>query len=326
MRLFLIRHGETVDNVAGIYAGTRDSPLTTHGALQARRLAAHLARHAPPITHVFSSDLRRAVETARAIVAAQPPLPSSSSSSSSSASAATGPAATGDVAPRPRRLDLVQLPELRERDFGEAEGRKFGAVPSSLRDAGAESHEAMRVRAEGFVQRQLVPLLHGPGQGQGRDGQAVVAVVAHGLILDVLLRVLLAKYGPAELARLGRAGSRHLVGWSNTGYVEAVVCVRPGKGGDTFAAEPEAAEASGDRMSQQPAQPDSVTLSVVGVNVLRHLEGLKKTRGGIGSAQFDKRQRTVDSFFGPASKKLKVKDSAESEAMPLVTLSGGDAA
>lgn len=25
-RLFLIRHGETVDNVAGLYAGSRDSP------------------------------------------------------------------------------------------------------------------------------------------------------------------------------------------------------------------------------------------------------------------------------------------------------------
>ncbi|KAM3468559.1 hypothetical protein MY5147_007828, partial [Beauveria neobassiana] len=43
MRLLLIRHGETVDNVAGIFAGVRDSALTTHGVLQAGRLGGHLA-------------------------------------------------------------------------------------------------------------------------------------------------------------------------------------------------------------------------------------------------------------------------------------------
>lgn len=70
MRLLLIRHGETVDNVAGVYAGSRDSALTAHGVLQAGRLAAHLAEHVE-VDRMFSSDLQRAAITAQAILDAQ---------------------------------------------------------------------------------------------------------------------------------------------------------------------------------------------------------------------------------------------------------------
>ncbi|AEO71837.1 uncharacterized protein THITE_2124681 [Thermothielavioides terrestris NRRL 8126] len=296
MRLFLVRHGETVDNAAGIYAGTRDSPLTAHGALQARRLGAHLAAALGPAArpHVFASDLRRAAMTAQAVVDAL------------AQAQAQAPTAFGDALPP---LRVAQLRELRERDFGGAEGRRFGSA--GLGDAGAESWDQMRVRAERFVRVHLVPVLEADGQ---RDGAAVV-VVAHGLILDALLRVLLAWFGRGEAASLGRA--RTTV-WSNTGYVEAVVTVSPpapepgavsavGIGGGDVA-EGATAVASGDRTPTPgpKRQRPRISLSVVGVNVLKHLEGLKKTRGGIGSAQFDKRQRTVDSFFGPVAKKTRV--------------------
>ncbi|KAK4163691.1 putative phosphoglycerate mutase [Cladorrhinum sp. PSN259] len=263
MRLFLVRHGETVDNVAGVYAGVRDSPLTVHGVLQARRLATHLAERLK-ITHIFSSDLQRAVQTAQAVVDGQ-----------------SKPNKDSDEP----ALHLAQLPVLRERDFGSAEGKRFGAP-----HADAETHEQMRARAARFVQGHLVPLLEGSG-GSG-DGEPVVVVVAHGLILNSLFRVLSARFG----ASVGNSDRRlePSAAWSNTGYLEAVV--KPD------APEGDIAEASGDRKPQQPR----TSMSVVGVNVLRHLEGLKKTRGGIGSAQFDKRQRTMDSFFGPASKKPRV--------------------
>ncbi|KAK4135781.1 phosphoglycerate mutase-like protein [Trichocladium antarcticum] len=288
MRLFLVRHGETVDNVAGLYAGTRNSPLTSHGVLQARRLGAYLASQHPPATHIFSSDLRRAVATAQAVIDAQ----------ASSLTADDNDGGGDGALP----LKLVQLPDLRERDFGSAEGEKFGV--SSLLLAGAESREQMRTRAQRVVRGHLEPLLLA-----GSDHEALVVVVAHGLVLDVLLRVLLARFGPVELARLSaRSGTGHLASWSNTGYVEAVVRAGPKPvalaDGDDGAAVT-AVVASGDRKSPQ-LQHDRVSLSVVGVNVLRHLEGLKKTRGGIGSAQHDKRQRTLDSFFGPASKKPRV--------------------
>jgi hypothetical protein len=209
-------------------------------------------------------------------------------------------------------LRVVTLPELRERDFGLAEGKKFGV---DLASAGAESREQMRLRAERFVAGYLEPLLTAERIAAG----GCVVVVAHGLILDSLLRVLLARFGPRELARLGK-----MPGWSNTGYVELVVGVGPVQAAvaDASDGSRSSVEVSGERTptlgfptaepSILPQRQPQVILSVVGVNVLKHLEGLKKTRGGIGSAQFDKRQRTVDSFFGPAAKKARVERTSDS--------------
>lgn len=238
--------------------------MTVHGVLQARRLGAHLAERFK-IAHIFSSDLQRAVQTAQAVVDAQ----------SKSDTDSDKPA-----------LELEQLPVLRERDFGSAEGKRFGTPY-----ADAETHDQMRVRAARFVQGHLVPLLEG-SRGSGGE-EPVVVVVAHGLILNSLFRSLSARFGTS----VGRSNQRlePSAAWSNTGYLEAIVK-------SDMPEEEDAAVTSGDRKPQQPR----TTLSVVGVNALQHLEGLKKTRGGIGSAKFDKRQRTMDSFFGPASKKPRV--------------------
>ncbi|KAK4111109.1 phosphoglycerate mutase-like protein [Canariomyces notabilis] len=299
MLLFLVRHGETVDNVAGIYAGTRDSPLTSHGVLQARRLGAHLASRG--VRHIFSSDLRRAVETAQAIVDAVIQV---QTTRRSAVTAAPSPVTA-----------LVQLPDLRERDFGGAEGKKFGTV-SSLADGdvAAETRPQMRMRAERFVTGWLEPLFLNLDRNPGgqQEGSCCVVVVAHGMILGELLAALLARFAPGEVHKLG---GRPVL-WSNTGYAELVVRVDdqpmapttavPGLGNGPGEVESEgmaaADVASGDKKERQPR----VSLSLVAVNVLKHLEGLKKTRGGIGSARFDKRQRTMDSFFASAAKKQRV--------------------
>ncbi|KAL2179714.1 histidine phosphatase superfamily [Thermothelomyces heterothallicus CBS 202.75] len=324
MRLFLVRHGETVDNVAGIYAGTHDSPLTAHGVLQARRLGAHLASRSAtigPVRHVFASDLKRAVETAAAVVDAQTaavggnqprsqPATSDSDSDPFRVDSGEKDADSNKAADPAASLKLVELPELRERDFGSAEGEKFGV---DLALAGAESWEQMRQRAASFVDTHLVPLLTAEQVALG----GCIVVVAHGLILGSLLRVLLARYGSGQLARL--AGGK-MPGWSNTGYYELIV--------DAVSSSPVVASRSGLASSGSSAgvsgertpkltlptpspQGPHITLSVAGVNMLKHLEGLKKTRGGIGSAQFDKRQRTMDSFFAPAAKKAKVEPAPE---------------
>ena len=243
---------------------------------------------------MFASDLRRAVETAEAVVAAQAEI----------APRGGGPDDDADGAVR---LQLVQLPDLRERDFGKAEGAKYGVA---LASAGAESREQMRRRAEKVVLGHLTPLL------KQEDTGGCIVVVSHGLILDSLLRVLLEKFALRGTARLGDART---TAWSNTGYVELVVGLTVevatddpiGSGSlDTVQGQ---AEVSGDRTPAPPAplSPPQISLSIVGVNVLTHLEGLKKTRGGIGSAQHDKRQRTVDSFFAPAAKKARVEQKPE---------------
>jgi broad specificity phosphatase PhoE len=67
MTLYLIRHGETVWNVAGRYQGQRDSPLTARGREQAAMLGQLLARavgtRASPLP-TYVSPLGRARATA----------------------------------------------------------------------------------------------------------------------------------------------------------------------------------------------------------------------------------------------------------------------
>ena len=68
MRLFLLRHGETVFNAQSRAQGFSDPELTELGRRQAQALANVLAKE--NLAAVYASDLKRAVETARII--AQP--------------------------------------------------------------------------------------------------------------------------------------------------------------------------------------------------------------------------------------------------------------
>ena len=64
-QLILVRHGETVHNVAGIAQGWNDSALSEKGQSQVRALAERLAQYAPDA--ILSSPLGRAYTTAMAI-------------------------------------------------------------------------------------------------------------------------------------------------------------------------------------------------------------------------------------------------------------------
>lgn len=69
LRLLVIRHGETVWNRMGRYQGCLDTRLSAVGWRQARALAVALADRR--IEAVYTSPLRRALDTARALSAAQ---------------------------------------------------------------------------------------------------------------------------------------------------------------------------------------------------------------------------------------------------------------
>merc|ERR1712000_122307 len=245
MRLFLIRHGETVDNVAQVYAGSRDSALTVHGVLQTRRLATHLAGNSSSAARVFSSDLQRAVKTAQAICDAR---------------------ASGE--------EPLQLPQLREKHFGTGEGGSFGAGRDHHHE-GAESSEDMRERVDVFLQEHLLPLVASSDH---------VYVVAHGIILGVLFRHLRQQlsqdstsFAP-EAQRIAGPSSPLMPTWSNTGFLEA-------------------------HLTSTDTQWSSTKLHILRVNSVDHLQGLRKTRGGIGSARFDDKQKTLTSFFAPKKRK-----------------------
>ncbi len=101
-RLLLVRHAETVWNVERRYQGQGDSPLTERGHRQAARLADRLA--ALPVAAIYTSDLGRTVETARALAA-------------------------------PHGLSPRLAPALREASFGEYEGFTFAELVERFGDA-----------------------------------------------------------------------------------------------------------------------------------------------------------------------------------------------
>ncbi|KAL3299622.1 phosphoglycerate mutase [Colletotrichum asianum] len=279
IHLYLVRHGESVDNVANLYAGSRDASLTSHGVLQARRLGTHLAARtaSAPVSHIFASNLQRAYRTAEAVRDA---LSSPSIATEGEASSST----TG------RRVEVAQLPELREKHFGSGEGQKVGARAVGERHVGAETSEAMFTRAKRFVDEYLGPILACVDEAE--EGAESVVVVAHGIILGVLVRALRSAKNFGTV--VASPEDQLPLAWSNTGYVELLVTP----------AAPTLKEPA-----TAPTWP-GLSIKTVAVNSTEHLQGLKKTRGGIGSAKFDEKQKTLNAFFTPTAKKRKHGDDA----------------
>jgi broad specificity phosphatase PhoE len=64
-KLYLIRHGETDWNKQGKYTGQMDISINETGREQAKKVAEEMKNLEPEV--IYSSDLKRALETARAI-------------------------------------------------------------------------------------------------------------------------------------------------------------------------------------------------------------------------------------------------------------------
>ena len=106
-RVWLVRHGVSAAP-EGVAVGSSDPPLSEEGRKQATILAEQLA--GAPLSRVFSSDLARALQTARPIAARH-------------------------------RLPVESVPALREIDFGAWEGRALSALWAEER-AAAQAWEA----------------------------------------------------------------------------------------------------------------------------------------------------------------------------------------
>jgi broad specificity phosphatase PhoE len=89
MTVILVRHAESEGNVGRMIQGWTDMRLTETGVRQARSVARRLA--AEPIVAVYSSPLERARQTADSVAAAL-------------------------------GLDVIEEPDLRERNYGQAQG------------------------------------------------------------------------------------------------------------------------------------------------------------------------------------------------------------
>lgn len=163
-RIFLARHGQSEGNRYGIMQGSLDIPLSEEGRAQARALGRRLAK--TPIDRIISSDLGRALETAKIVASFQ---------------------GLG--------CELVVDPRLRELDAGDFEGRRFEEIkamdpkeaahlyerPAFYAPPQGESVQALRARIEAF----LAELLEAP--------RASSLLISHGLWIQVFLHLLSGK-------------------------------------------------------------------------------------------------------------------------------------
>lgn len=116
--LYLVRHGETVDNASQTMQGQTQGELNERGILQARELSEEWKDR--EIDVVVASDLKRAVDTA-AIIAA------------------------------PHGLEVVKTPLLRERDWGDFTGRYIPDLKDEPFPDNVESLEDLLSRAGEFI-------------------------------------------------------------------------------------------------------------------------------------------------------------------------------
>ena len=158
-RIIAVRHGETAWNEDTRIQGHLDIALNATGHWQARQVARALADE--PLAAVYTSDLQRAHATAQAI-------------------------AQASGAP------LVAEPGLRERSFGELEGRTFAEIEAELpeqarrwrqRDphfapTGGETLVQLRERIAATTHRLAA-----------QHTEQLIVLVAHGGVLDMLYRL-----------------------------------------------------------------------------------------------------------------------------------------
>jgi broad specificity phosphatase PhoE len=157
VRLFLLRHAQTVWNLERRYQGWTDSELTDAGRRQAE--AAAKALGAEPLVAVYASTLARARDTAAAIAA-------------------------------PHGLPLLEDPDFREMAFGSWEGltldevrakdpeayRVWAETPERFTAPGGESLADVRVR-----------VLAALGKLRAAHEGKSVCLVAHGLSARVII-------------------------------------------------------------------------------------------------------------------------------------------
>jgi broad specificity phosphatase PhoE len=169
--LIVVRHGRTAWNATGRFQGQTDVPLDDEGRAQGRALARMLATQ--PLDRAVASDLSRAAETARLILAG-------------------------------RNVALALDPLWREMRFGTWEGLTWKEITAGTPElpAGSETKPRTYTPPGGETFDELCARTSdalGAVEAASREGECVL-VATHAGVLHALLRVAL---GESEATALG---------------------------------------------------------------------------------------------------------------------------
>ncbi|OSX59928.1 hypothetical protein POSPLADRAFT_1075385 [Postia placenta MAD-698-R-SB12] len=264
-----IRHGESTDNLRNVWAGWQDSPLSNHGMNQAKALGVSFSN--TPLLAIHASPLKRAQWTAQALRDAQ-------------------------KEPQP---PLTTSPLLREQYFGVAEGKPWvyemepgvtleeyyarGVYPvltgRSQKFPEAESLDDLARRAEQAINGLVMPYVWQAARA-GEKG-IHVAIVSHGLCISELLPALLSKDAS------GAHPKHKYKGLLNTAWTRVTVDVK--------------GSVEGKSMEFSDSNPPPLVVRVTDFNSHEHLDRVARQKGGIGSAEFDPKQQSIQAFFGGAA-------------------------
>ena len=143
--LYLVRHGETVDNVNQIMQGQTQGELNENGVRQALEVSEEWRDR--PLDAVIASDLKRSIDTARIIA-------------------------------EPHHLEVVTTPLLRERDWGDFTGRFIPDLKGEVWPDNVETLENLLSRAGEFIAyvKETFPGKQVLAVGHGIINKAIQAV------------------------------------------------------------------------------------------------------------------------------------------------------
>lgn len=194
MRVVFLRHGQTDYNAELRIQGQVDIPLNETGLQQAREAAASIERLHP--THVISSDLSRAFETAKAVA--------------------------GD-------LEITSDPLLRERGYGPWEGLTRPEIEESWPSqfatwrAGGEPGEGIETKAD--VGSRVASCVESYAQSLGEAD--TLLVVSHGAAITNAITTMIGVDPASQSILRGLDNCHHAIlrsqnqrtpGWSIVGY------------------------------------------------------------------------------------------------------------
>lgn len=222
-------------------------------------LAQHFVSNSTKFTTVFSSDLSRASITAEGVCRAQV-------------------SSAGETPLQPKLT-----PNLREKDYGSMEGCFWKTPPPLSRPRDwvlPETKASMRKRAKSFFDELLLPILI-----RDPHGRQNIAVVAHGIILQELWSYFIEIFNPADTKVAPGICDTNMTThhtkpvWSNTGYMTILITPHPTE------------------RAMLPNVMPNFAFVVLGIDDKKHLANLHRTRGGVGTAAHDVKQRKIDQFF-----------------------------
>lgn len=158
MKIYFVRHGQTVSNKKGTVTGHIDSPLSDEGVEQTKKTALEISSN---FSYIYCSDLLRCKQTA-------------------------------EILNQKLNLSIQYDARLRERDFGSLSGKKFSEIDSTGKVKERDKNQLYNYRPYGGesvedVKKRLFNFINDLSR---KKTQGKILVVTHGGIIRLLHNIL----------------------------------------------------------------------------------------------------------------------------------------